>query len=108
MTCASCLIPVNAPLSFVVNQTFYDPEVNQLDDDEAIAFSGKEIDLTPAIAAGLYLSIPMRIVCADDCRGLCHKCGADLNKAACECEASEVNEEFSRMLQGISFADSDE
>jgi len=107
MACASCLTPVRERLRFPVSQVFYDPDVVQSEDDEAIKFTGKEIDLTPAIAEGLYLAIPMRITCAEDCKGLCVSCGANLNEADCDCASGEVNEEFSRMLQGVNFADSE-
>jgi uncharacterized protein len=34
----------------------------------------------------MYLALPMKPLCRDDCRGLCPTCGANLNLAACGCK----------------------
>ncbi len=36
----------------------------------------------------LILSLPYKILCADDCKGLCPKCGANLNHVTCQCDLS--------------------
>ncbi len=46
----------------------------------------REIDLTPHVHEYLILTIPMKTVCSDTCKGICPGCGADLNKEECSCE----------------------
>lgn len=46
---------------------------------------GEPVDLRPLIAEQLYLQMPQYPHCSDSCRGLCPRCGADLNEAPCSC-----------------------
>lgn len=43
------------------------------------------IDLDPEIRQEIILNYPWKIVCKPDCKGLCPRCGADLNKGKCNC-----------------------
>lgn len=53
---------------------------------------GDEIDINAALAEQLSLDMPMQAVCRTDCKGLCPKCGADLNKGKCGCSTKEHTE----------------
>lgn len=44
------------------------------------------IDLSPEIREEIILGYPVKILCKDDCRGLCPKCGKDLNLGKCDCQ----------------------
>lgn len=59
-------------------------------DDEveiSIEAAGSEpfIDLTDSLRECIILSFPSNPVCREECRGLCPRCGKNLNKEACEC-----------------------
>lgn len=43
------------------------------------------VDLTGDIREAMILALPLYPVCQPECRGLCPKCGTDLNKASCRC-----------------------
>jgi uncharacterized protein len=47
-----------------------------------------EVDLTPFTRDALLLAIPMKKLCAENCRGICAGCGADLNREKCRCKRS--------------------
>lgn len=47
-------------------------------------FSGM-IDLDPMIEEHMNLAVPMRFLCREECKGLCPRCGTNLNKGACAC-----------------------
>ena len=49
-------------------------------------YTGKTIDLDPAIREGILLALPGYPVCAESCKGLCSVCGANLNERECGCE----------------------
>ena len=56
--------------------------------DEDLEFSlyeGDQIDLSPLIREQFLLSLPTRPLCREDCRGLCPKCGVNLNHTQCAC-----------------------
>jgi uncharacterized protein len=50
-----------------------------------IYFEGEEIDFTDAIQEQVILAIPFNPVCKPECKGLCPRCGSDLNVEGCRC-----------------------
>lgn len=52
-------------------------------------YSGEAIDLSPFVREQALLALPTRPLCSDHCRGLCARCGANLNEDSCFCPASE-------------------
>lgn len=48
-----------------------------------------ELDTDELLLAQLALEVPMKPLCREDCKGLCPKCGADLNEGDCGCEREE-------------------
>jgi uncharacterized protein len=46
------------------------------------------VDLTENIREDIILELPQRALCQDDCRGLCPRCGQNLNESACQCDKS--------------------
>ncbi len=45
----------------------------------------REIDLTEDIREDIVLSLPARLLCDEDCQGLCPQCGVNLNSSRCDC-----------------------
>jgi DUF177 domain-containing protein len=61
----------------------------ELEDGDQMTFhDGRQLDLRGAARESLLLEWPMVPLCRDDCRGLCPKCGADLNQGPCGCGPS--------------------
>ena len=57
------------------------------EDDLTTAFyDHDEIDLGHLMREQFYLSLPMKPLCRQDCRGLCSECGTNLNRGTCECK----------------------
>lgn len=54
-------------------------------------FDGRTIDLDPIVREQVLLALPASVVCKDDCKGLCPRCGQDLNEAECGCERKVVD-----------------
>ncbi len=59
-----------------------------LDDDT------NDIELAPFVRDAFMLDMPMKVVCDDECKGLCSSCGANLNTESCDCHASHVDERW--------------
>ncbi len=53
---------------------------------EMIYFEGDILDIADQVRQTILLSVPMRALCRDDCKGLCGGCGRDLNVEACQCQ----------------------
>jgi len=61
--------------------------MSEADDIHYLAPEAKEIDLTDEIRDTIVLAVPMKMLCAENCRGLCAGCGANLNAESCRCAA---------------------
>lgn len=61
------------------------------DDPETEFYEGEEIDLTPLIQDQILLALPPKAVCREDCRGLCPRCGQNLNRGTCQCADQDVD-----------------
>jgi uncharacterized protein len=61
-------------------------ELLERDLDFAV-YENDQIDLDEMVLEQLELSLPSRVLCSEECRGLCPQCGADLNVEQCECKA---------------------
>jgi|AGTN01.2.fsa_nt_gi Predicted metal-binding, possibly nucleic acid-binding protein len=78
--CARCLKPLIYPVSLKFAEYF-----SRQPEDGVYAFADEEIDLEQMLGDNVVLSLPMRFLCREDCRGLCPVCGRDLNQGACGC-----------------------
>jgi len=85
VTCRRCLAPVTAEVADEVRLLFTEDEDN--DDPSAVIIPPRatEIELAEVIREALILAVPEYPLCRDDCRGLCPRCGADLNDGPCGC-----------------------
>ncbi len=57
------------------------------EESEGLIYIGdraEEIDLSQELLDALVLNQPMQVLCRPDCKGLCHRCGADWNEGPCE------------------------
>lgn len=73
----------------------FDPSL--ADEEE---YAGKEIDLAPALREQILLQIPSSPLCREDCRGLCPRCGKDLNAGECGCDRTVMDPRWAA-LKGI-------
>jgi uncharacterized protein len=62
-----------------------DPEVPM------IPRGATEIDVTQEIRDLVILSLPAQVFCSPECKGLCARCGANLNIEACRCAEAEAD-----------------
>ena len=56
------------------------------ENDEIILLEGTELDLDDVVTTAFVLAMDTKNLCSDDCKGLCAKCGADLNLGPCRCK----------------------
>ncbi|NIT14548.1 MAG: DUF177 domain-containing protein, partial [Candidatus Dadabacteria bacterium] len=52
------------------------------------------IDITDYLTEMISTSFPLKILCSDNCKGLCSNCGADLNIEDCTCKQDIVSPGF--------------
>lgn len=57
--------------------------------DETDYMIGTELDVDKLIFGEILVSWPMKVLCKDDCKGICKRCGANLNITECQCRKTE-------------------
>ena len=82
--CCRCLEPVRVPITAEIDAEFAREE--DPDDPDLYLFEGSKADLTNAARDALLLEMPYRVLCSEDCKGLCPGCGKNLNLGPCTCQ----------------------
>ena len=86
--CDRCLKTFTKEFSFA-SQRILVRSLNEEDSDDYIVTEDDVLDLDDAVISEILLQIPAKMLCSDDCRGLCPHCGADLNLGSCGCGGEE-------------------
>lgn len=97
LRCDRCLKPfrqeLRLPVECLLAETLEDEE-----NDEIVLLDHGAIDLDELFTAAIVLDMDPIHVCAQDCKGLCPRCGADLNAGPCGCRA-EPDPRFAALAQ---------
>lgn len=92
-TCDRCLCDVSVPIQIQFQREFPIEEkqlvVQDIEDTDYII--GTSLDTNELAKSEILLHWPMKILCKDDCKGLCSKCGADLNYEECGCDRTVLD-----------------
>jgi uncharacterized protein len=96
-TCDRCLEEFVYPLDLKLREY-----VEEAVDEEVDDSFYENFDLTTFVLHFVILSLPMKFLCKEDCKGLCPICGTNLNYGSCSCRREEVDprlEVLSKLLQ---------
>jgi uncharacterized protein len=99
MDCARCVEPVKVPLQGYFDLIFRPQEADAESGERAITVDETEIGyyeksgllLEDVVREQVLLSLPGRALCQPDCKGLCPRCGQNLNQAICSCESTPAD-----------------
>ncbi len=94
-SCARCLKEVNGLFTFSLEKTVAPREVlMDLDEDKLDDYAIIEdgfLDADEQIYEQLEMEFPLRFLCKEDCKGLCQRCGKNLNEGDCSCNKREID-----------------
>lgn len=85
MVCDRCLASLTQEKRMSFSHTLV-LSLNREDNDEFIVIPDGQLDLAELCAADILLELPTKVVCSDDCQGLCPICGKDLSEGDCGCD----------------------
>ena len=105
--CARCLTPIEDRFSIDFERTVSDEktlsaEALEADDGEYALMKEGMLDIDDEILEELILSFPQKLLCSEDCPGLCPKCGASLKDGKCSCPDKEPDPRWAA-LKNISW-----
>ncbi len=94
--CARCLSPVRDIFRLRFERTVADEktltaEQREENVDEYVVIQNGELDLDEELREALILAFPMRVLCSEDCRGLCPKCGKPMAEGDCGCRIRDLD-----------------
>ena len=87
--CDRCLDPVPVKLEFDIVRTvdLSETEEERIDEfDEQPYVSGYNLDVDQLVCDELILNLPMKVLCSESCKGICSRCGTNLNHETCDCD----------------------
>ncbi len=88
--CSRCLndvsVDTNLEVKLLLSPSDKEKKEESNDDIDYETYRGKTIDLNDYMRQQVNLSLPYKILCMNDCKGLCCECGCNLNARQCECE----------------------
>ena len=91
--CRRCLRAVDTPYVQDLTLVFVSDGSEEDGDGGAYGFDADqaELDLGEAVREEVVLAVNPYVVCDPECKGLCSRCGADLNEGPCDCSENEVD-----------------
>ena len=93
--CDRCAQPFTRAFTVPVEHVLV-RELNDESNDELICLDSSQIDLDALVSDDIFLSLPTKFLCAEDCKGICPTCGRNLNDGPCSC-----NKQIDPRLEGL-------
>lgn len=105
IACARCLEPVRRNLQGKLDLLFRPLGIDQTAAERSISAAETEIGyyqesglvLEDVLREQVLLSLPARTLCREDCKGLCPRCGRDLNSETCVCDSAPADPRWSAL-----------
>ncbi|MEO7672525.1 MAG: DUF177 domain-containing protein [Pyrinomonadaceae bacterium] len=97
--CTRCLTPIEVPLAFSFEAGYVPSEVLLQESEAELgnedldvdALDADQLDMREVVREQILLNLPDQIFCREDCKGLCQKCGGNLNLIDCSCNETETD-----------------
>lgn len=91
--CSRCLEDVPTDIHFFIDKELElsGAEVNDTEMEETDYLIGLNLDIDKLIYGEILVNWPMKVLCRQDCKGICKVCGMNLNKGNCDCQRTELD-----------------
>jgi uncharacterized protein len=105
LPCSRCLDPFSWPVDAQFDLRYQPHSQNSGEGERAVEeddlttafYDNDEIDLGQLMQEQFYLSLPMKPLCGEDCKGLCPSCGTNLNRGTCDCSHEREDPRFAAL-----------
>lgn len=91
--CGRCLDPfIKSDTTVLSGQlTKHHDDMEEYETGDVIYYEEDEVNLTDDIVNTIVLSLPMKPLCSEECKGICPSCGENLNRKKCDCVVEDVD-----------------
>jgi uncharacterized protein len=97
LNCDRCAKEITVPVKTEINHTLV-THLNDETNDELLLVNELRFDLDEIVTEDVFLNLPAKFLCRDDCKGVCFICGKDLNSGSCSCE-KEIDPRLAALKQ---------
>lgn len=101
-TCDRCLEPFERTFAEDCLWIFTpEPELLEQEQEDVylLAPGQTEIDVAREVREALILMLPIKMLCSEECKGLCPHCGANLNHETCTCHIEEIDPRWAKLTK---------
>ena len=98
-TCDRCATAFDREINLPINVVLVTEMANEENEDEWVfPLEGDSADLDDIVRTVFVLNLDSKLLCKEDCKGLCHRCGKNLNDGPCNCQ-KELDPRFAALKQ---------
>ncbi|MGI5856558.1 MAG: YceD family protein [Candidatus Merdivicinus sp.] len=97
LACDRCLKPFQQEKTLNFEHILVQ-KLNSANDDYLVCADGV-LDLEELVRTDVLLELPTKVLCSEDCRGLCSQCGKNLNEGSCTCEKKQIDPRLAVLSQ---------
>jgi uncharacterized protein len=94
--CARCLNEFDNTVESKFQAVIVRKEDKESDEIQFVITDGN-VETDDTIKQLVYLSMPMKLLCSKDCKGICPNCGVNLNNQKCQCENNLTDPRFDKL-----------
>lgn len=106
--CARCCKPMETSVNFDISEVLVrDDNADEFVDEDVVVFSGYTLDIDDIVINNFLMNISAKFLCKEDCKGLCPKCGQDLNVAECNCSDDEIDPRWAALAEIMKNSDTE-
>lgn len=85
--CARCLKPVSLEMDLQIEEYVKESDMTDPENaDEHPYMDGYQLDVDALVGNEIMINWPVKVLCKEDCKGICKVCGKDLNEGECGCD----------------------
>jgi uncharacterized protein len=95
LICSRCLQPFLYAYDVNLNEKFTLNSDNK--DDDVIFMDSDSLNITEIIENNIIMSLPIKHLCSESCKGLCQICGTNLNLSTCNCERKDFDPRLAKL-----------
>ena len=98
-TCDRCASDFDRDVNIPLNVVLVTEMANEENEDEWVfPLEGDSADLDDIVRTVFVLNLDSKLLCKEDCKGICHRCGKNLNDGPCSCQ-KELDPRFAALKQ---------
>lgn len=94
--CDRCGAPAVSKYTLKLNKSLA-PSIEGEDSESILLVPDMKLDIDELVYSEVIVSLPMKHLCKEDCKGICAKCGKNLNEGKCDCPEKEIDPRLSAL-----------